>query len=71
MGIPIAEVLRIWPAAGPNLDALRITLPTHEQRRVIEQVWAAGGEVVSLVPVRRRLEDLFLEWSAADGEHTA
>ena len=70
-GIPIAEVLRIWPAAGPNLDALRITLPTHEQRRVIEQVWAAGGEVVSLAPVRRRLEDLFLEWSAADGEHTA
>jgi hypothetical protein len=28
-------------------------------------VWAAGGEVVSLAPVRRRLEDLFLEWSGS------
>jgi hypothetical protein len=26
-------------------------------------VWQAGGEIVSLAPLRRRLEDLFLEWT--------
>ena len=60
-GVSEAEVRRIYPAA--TISRLRVTIPAHEQRRVIEGVWAAGGEVVSLVPVRRRLEDLFLEWS--------
>jgi hypothetical protein len=32
---------------------------------VIEGVWQAGGEIISLAPLRRRLEDLFLEWSGA------
>ena len=31
---------------------------------MIEAVWNAGGEIVSLAPLRRRLEDLFLEWLA-------
>jgi hypothetical protein len=38
-------------------------VPAQQQRRVIESVWSAGGEIVSLSPQRRRLEDLFLEWS--------
>jgi ABC-2 type transport system ATP-binding protein len=65
-GLSIAEVSRIYPAAataGP--DAIRISVPAQEQRRVIEAVWHAGGEIVSLAPVRRRLEDLFLEWSSS------
>jgi ABC-2 type transport system ATP-binding protein len=63
-GLSVAEVSRIYPAAataGP--DSIRISVPTQEQRRVIEAVWHAGGEIVSLAPLRRRLEDLFLEWS--------
>ncbi len=66
-GISAARVSQIYPgttsAAGADPDLLRMTVPAQEQRRVIEAVWSAGGEIVSLAPLRRRLEDLFLEWS--------
>jgi len=65
-GLSLAEVNRIYPAAaGVGAASIRISVPAHEQRRVIEAVWSAGGEIVSLAPLRRRLEDLFLEWSGA------
>jgi ABC-2 type transport system ATP-binding protein len=67
-GISVAEVNRIYPgavAAGVNPASIRISVPAQEQRRVIEEVWSAGGELVSLSPMRRRLEELFLEWSGA------
>jgi ABC-2 type transport system ATP-binding protein len=63
-GITAAQLGLICPAAvnaGPV--SLRISVSPLEQRRVIEAVWSAGGEIVSLMPLRRRLEDLFLEWS--------
>src|ERR1700761_1524797 len=66
-GISLAELHRIYPAAagaGADPALLRITVPAQDQRRVIEAVWSAGGEIVSLAPLRRKLEDLFLEWSA-------
>jgi ABC-2 type transport system ATP-binding protein len=67
-GISLAELSRIHPAAataGPNSGSIRISVPVQDQRRVIEGVWQAGGEIISLAPLRRRLEDLFLEWSGA------
>jgi ABC-2 type transport system ATP-binding protein len=63
-GISAAQLNLIHPApvnAGPA--SLRISVSAAEQRRAIEAVWNAGGEIVSLMPLRRRLEDLFLEWS--------
>jgi len=36
------------------------------QRATIEQVWSLGGEIVRLNPVRRSLEDIFVE--LADGD---
>jgi ABC-2 type transport system ATP-binding protein len=36
-------------------------VPVAEQRRAIEMIWSAGGEIVSVLPVRRSLEELFLE----------
>ena len=65
-GISLAELSRIYPGAASavaNPDSIRIFVPAQQQRRVIEAVWSAGGEIVSLSPLRRRLEDLFLEWS--------
>jgi ABC-2 type transport system ATP-binding protein len=35
------------------------------QRRTIEQIWAKGGEVLSVTPVRRSLEEVFLELTSA------
>jgi ABC-2 type transport system ATP-binding protein len=62
-GLSLAEAGRISPATANESGAIRMTIPTQEQRRVIEAVWQAGGEIVSLAPLRHRLEDLFLDWS--------
>jgi ABC-2 type transport system ATP-binding protein len=62
-GLSLAEASRITPATANESGAIRMTIPTREQRRVIEAVWQAGGEIVSLAPLRHRLEDLFLDWS--------
>jgi ABC-2 type transport system ATP-binding protein len=67
-GLSVEALQRIVPGAaatGADASAFRIQVPVQEQRRVIEAVWSAGGEIVSLAPMRRRLEDLFLEWSGA------
>jgi ABC-2 type transport system ATP-binding protein len=36
-------------------------VPTRTQRVALERVWALGGEVISVNPVRRSLEEIFLE----------
>ena len=49
---------------GP--DGTQIILVTDtDQRRTIEQIWAKGGEVVSVTPVRRSLEEVFLELTSS------
>jgi ABC-2 type transport system ATP-binding protein len=40
------------------------SVPTHNQRAALERVWSLGGEVVSVNPVRRTLEEIFLEVTA-------
>jgi len=62
-GLSLADASRISPATANDSGAIRMTVPTQEQRRVIEAIWHAGGEIVSLAPLRHRLEDLFLDWS--------
>jgi len=47
--------------AKPVEDCLCITVPTPSLRTCIERVWALGGEVVRVNPVRRSLEDIFVE----------
>jgi ABC-2 type transport system ATP-binding protein len=67
-GLTVDQLSRIYPSSASSGDdsaSMRISIPSQEQRRVIEAIWAAGGEIVSLIPVRRRLEDLFLEWSGS------
>jgi ABC-2 type transport system ATP-binding protein len=46
---------------------IEITVPALRQRAVIEQIWLAGGEVVALHPVRRTLEELFVELAHQNG----
>src|SRR5271170_305028 len=46
-GLPLAEANRIYPATATSGPAsIRISVPAQEQRRVIEAVWHAGGEIV-------------------------
>jgi ABC-2 type transport system ATP-binding protein len=41
--------------------AVHLRVPVAEQRRVVEEVWSLGGEIVSVNPVRHSLEEIFLE----------
>ena len=50
-----------FPGAKNDNGNVVIKVKRAEQRRVIEQIWKAGGEVLRLNPVRRSLEELFLE----------
>jgi hypothetical protein len=37
------------------------SVPADVQRQMLEQVWTLGGDVISVNPVRRSLEQMFLE----------
>jgi ABC-2 type transport system ATP-binding protein len=50
-----------FPGAKRENGNVVIKVKRAEQRRVIEQIWAARGEVLRVNPVRRSLEGLFLE----------
>jgi ABC-2 type transport system ATP-binding protein len=45
---------------------VELRVPASAQRQTIERIWAQGGEVVSLNPVRKTLEQVFLELTASD-----
>jgi len=40
---------------------VRFSVPAADQRLALERVWSLGGEIVSVNPVRRSLEEVFLE----------
>ncbi len=49
----------------------KATIPATEQRQIIERLWHAGGELVSVNPGRRSLEEIFVKLTAdspASGE---
>jgi ABC-2 type transport system ATP-binding protein len=43
---------------------MRIVVPREQQRASISRIWTAGGEIVSVTPQRRSLEEVFLEVTA-------
>jgi ABC-2 type transport system ATP-binding protein len=58
--------------AGTQQNGLvKITIPAQVQRMAIEKIWLAGGEVVAVNPVRRTLEDLFIELANQNGGQPA
>jgi len=50
---------------------IRFAVPKSQQRETIERVWTAGGEVVSVNPVRRSLEELSLEVTSPESAPAA
>jgi ABC-2 type transport system ATP-binding protein len=42
---------------------LVFTVPAASQREALERVWALGGEVLSVNPMRRTLEEVFVSWT--------
>ncbi len=50
---------------------VRFQVPAEGQRAALEQVWQMHGEVLSVNPVRRSLEDLFLELTGSNPPQSA
>lgn len=55
-----------FPGAVASDGVVSFTIPTPSQREVLERVWSLGGEVVSINPLKRSLEQIFLEVTQAD-----
>lgn len=51
----------LLPGSTLQGSLLRTRVASKDQRATIEKIWSGGGEVLSLNPVRRSLEELFLE----------
>jgi ABC-2 type transport system ATP-binding protein len=51
-------------ASDPDKKLLRWVLPAALGRQAIEAAWSAGGELVYSRPMRKTLEELFIEWTA-------
>lgn len=56
-----------FPGAAQQNGFVRFAVPNTQQRAALERVWSLGGEVVSANPVRRSLEQIFLEVTAESG----
>lgn len=56
-GIAAAE----FPGAVVRDGMVRFSVALGGQRAAFERIWSLGGEIVSLNPVRRSLEEVFLE----------
>jgi ABC-2 type transport system ATP-binding protein len=52
---------QVFDGKADSDGSVRFTVPAASQRAVLERVWTMGGEVISVNPVRRSLEDVFLE----------
>src|SRR5271163_4626724 len=56
-----AITLSQFEGAASRDGVVSFSVPTHSQRAALEKVWNLGGEVISVNPVRRTLEEIFLE----------
>jgi len=54
----------LFTGASAQNGVLRIVVPRDQQRATITRIWTAGGEIVSVIPRRRSLEEVFLEVTA-------
>ena len=65
-GVPASSLESMPQVRVVSLNAslgrgVQLTVAAQLQREALEKIWALGGEVLSVNPVRRSLEDVFLE----------
>lgn len=53
--------IEVIPGAEPVDGGVRFRVRSSQQRYMIERIWAAGGEIVRVNPLRRSLEEVFVE----------
>ena len=73
--VPEIRVLRLDATASASSGQplgrngrVQFTVPARSQRDTLDKIWAVGGEVLSVNPVRRTLEEVFLELTNHRGE---
>jgi ABC-2 type transport system ATP-binding protein len=57
-----------FPDAMLENGVVRFAVPTVSQRSALEQVWSLGGQVISVNPEHRSLEEIFLQLTRTSGE---
>jgi ABC-2 type transport system ATP-binding protein len=58
----LQAMLQQWGAsAEPGATRVRIMVSSEHKREVVEKLWAAGQDVISLHPVKGSLEDLYMK----------
>ena len=57
-----------FPDATLENGVVRFAVPTVSQRSALEQVWSLGGQVISVNPEHRSLEEIFLQLTRTSGE---
>ena len=64
----IVAQLKEWGATLEALNAgVRIVVASDRKREVVEKLWAAGQDVISLHPVKGSLEDLYMKLVGSGG----
>jgi len=71
-GVPASSLESMPQVRVVSLNAslgrgVQLTVAAQLQREALEKIWALGGEVLSVNPVRRSLEDVFLELTGKGG----
>jgi ABC-2 type transport system ATP-binding protein len=56
-----------FAGAAASNGTVRFAVPVSEQKKALERIWTLGGEVISLNPLKRSLEQIFLEVTADSG----
>jgi ABC-2 type transport system ATP-binding protein len=56
----------VFEAAQARDGVVSFEIAADAQRAVVERVWAMGGEIVSINPVRRTLEEMFVELTGGE-----
>jgi ABC-2 type transport system ATP-binding protein len=54
----------LFTGAVAQNGLLRMVVPRDQQRATITRIWTGGGEIISVIPQRRSLEEVFLEVTA-------
>jgi ABC-2 type transport system ATP-binding protein len=57
-----------FPDATLENGVVRFAVPTVSQRSALKQVWSLGGQVISVNPEHRSLEEIFLQLTRTSGE---
>jgi len=54
-------VTPLFEGATANDGLVTFSIQAAEQRKALERIWNAGGEIVSINPARRTLEEVFMQ----------